>query len=333
MRNTTMRDKLADAFTAEAGALSSERSNEEVLSAVSAVQRKMKKEERKPGFLLGPRYVTPPKRANPFSMHAYPASTFLTVDKKEPTETIGSALGVEAAKPLISLPVPEPASQESSHSEAAIPVVGDSPSPSAATPVPSSFPQSQTAYPPQLKSLMDSYAMAKSAIAFTLEQLHTRRKKTEEELAARQRDLESIDRQVEHEKENLRKIDEIIAASALLAEQVAVAPAGLLSFKGAHHKTSTGSARDPNQYANRWSDDPSILHIADVRKFFAEHPALPPNGKAGWDAAAIVPELPAIKQTHAKLSVPGMLKSMTDSGVIERVGRGLYKAVVSHPNE
>ena len=172
---------------------------------------------------------------------------------------------------------------------------------------------------------------AKAAIAFALEQLRARRKKTEEELAARQHYLEGIDRQVEHERENLRKIDDTITASTLLAEQAAAIDPGLLTSRGTHHKTAGGGG-DGKRYANRWSDDPSILHIADMRSFFAEHPEIP-HGKDGWDAAAIVAELLPVKQEHAKLSLPAMLKVMADAGEIERVGRGLYRTANRPMNE
>ena len=342
MRNTMMRDKLADAFTTDGTELSSSRTNEEILSTVSAVQRKLRKDERKPhgasapgsSFAgskrpsfgsISPRYITPPNRLNPFSVHAHPVSAFLTVDKDQPAATVDSKLGVEAAKPLISPPLIEPSSQESPHLERQIFLSGDASSVPAAIPVPPPFPQAQTAFSPELIGMVTRLRTAKSAIAFTLEQLRGRRKKTEEELTAKQHDLEGIDRQMEHERENLRKIEDTITASTLLAEQAAAIDPGLLTSRGTHHKTAGGGG-DGKRYANRWSDDPSILHIADMRSFFAEHPDPPPH-EDGWSVATIVLQLPAIKQAHAKTALPGMLKGMADAGLIERVGRGLYKAV------
>ena len=327
MRNTTMQEKLARAFTSDDAG---NRSNDEILSAVSAMTRKIKKQSKQP--LFSPRYVTPPNRLNPFSVHAHPVSAFLTVDEEKRTEIPSPKSGAEPAKPFIAIASPdEPATNESSQSKTASPLPGDVELPKIAVipspnpPTDRSFPQVQTAFSPELSGMVGKLRMAKTAIAFTLEQLRARRKKTDEELAAKQRDLEGIDRQIEHEKENLRKIDETIEASALFAEQAASIDPGLLTFKGAHRKSAHANEGDGKRYTNRWSDDGSLLHIAHARKFFEEHPEVPPN-EDGWSVAAIAEQMPAIKQAHAKISLGAMLAQMVTTGELERVGRGLYKS-------
>jgi hypothetical protein len=225
------------------------------------------------------------------------------------------------------------------HAEAGTPAAtpantNHSPGTPVATPAPVTltnlaFLETRTAFSGELSGMVEKLRTARTAIAFTMEQLRGRRKKTEEELKAKQQELEGIDEQMNHARENLRKIEDTISASALLAEQAAGIDPGMFSAKNAHGKAHVAVKAAGNKYGNRWdTSNPTILRIADARQFFQEHKDAP-RGVKGWTSAAILAAMPEGKRAHGKTALPAMLKTLADEGTVERVDRGMYKAASS----
>jgi hypothetical protein len=360
MRNESMRDQLANVFHAT-------QTPQEVILASS-----QKKDRRKPiepilsnqnekGMLLGPRYRTPPKHANPFQVHAF--SSGYTIDRmikddQEPQTIpdIEESPAIEESapeEPIPEEPIPdEPAKDELAVEDAPLEDESIEPEPtpetqpfqestSAAAPavnsglpaVPSpaleegpvvtlpsnlTWLEKPTPFSNNLSVIVNNLRDARARVSFTLEQhlLHAqeyRQKLDIEEFGA------------EQQRENLRVLENTISACALVAEQSMGIEPALLVFNDFHRTKGPATvARETRRtiiMPDR--DDKTILRLEDVRRFFRENPG------TNWTAAEILAALPAAKREHAKVYLPNVLKVMHDKDEIQRIDRGIYRALGS----
>jgi hypothetical protein len=173
-----------------------------------------------------------------------------------------------------------------------------------------------TPFKDHLKGMVENLRDAKNNIAFTLEQLRGRQKKLEGELF-------EVQFSIEQQKENLRQLDDTISACALVAEQSASIPPGLLTSATVHktHAKTENYVKGKNHY--RDPNNPSTCRQLDIEKFFADNP------DSDWTAHTICECLPPIKQEHARKYLSVLLPTMFNSGKIQRVALGTYRALES----
>jgi hypothetical protein len=173
-----------------------------------------------------------------------------------------------------------------------------------------------TPFKDHLKGMVENLSDAKNNIAFTLEQLRARQKKLESELF-------EVQFLIEQQKDNLRQLDDTISACALVAEQSASIPPGLLTSVTAHKTHAKTEDYTNGKIKHRGLDDPTACHQGDIVKFFAMHP------NSDWTSSTILEELPEIKREHAKKYLNVLLPTMYKGGKIQRVGIGIYRALES----
>ncbi len=238
-----------------------------------------------------------------------PDETVLFFDEKPPVSKTTSPdmeaaihLALQAARPVPSAQ-PEPAVTAVETGPAADPLPADL-----------NWLSKPTPFGDPLQGMVAKLRNAKTKIACSLEQLRGRQKKVEEELFA-------VQYEVEQARDNLRKIDDTISACALVAEQSASIQAGVLSEGNHHKKSADGSSRRGVPMPDK--DDPSILRVEDLRQFFKDNPG------TNWSAAEIREQMPLIKREHAKVYLPSALTVMAAANEIERVDRGIYRAVIA----
>jgi hypothetical protein len=173
-----------------------------------------------------------------------------------------------------------------------------------------------TPFKDHLRGMVENLRDAKNNIAFTLEQLRGRQKKLEGELF-------EVQFSIEQQKENLRQLDDTISACALVAEQSASIPPGMLTSTTVHktHAKTENYAKEKNHY--RDPNNPSTCRQLDIEKFFADNP------DSDWTAHKICERLPPIKQEHARKYLSVLLPTMFNSGKIQRVALGTYRALES----
>ncbi len=173
-----------------------------------------------------------------------------------------------------------------------------------------------TPFKDHLKGMVENLRDAKNNIAFTLEQLRGRQKKLEDELY-------QVQFSIEQQKENLRQLDDTISACALVAEQSASIPPGLLTSTTAHKTHAKTEDSTHKTYKHRDLNSPSMCRQSDIEQFFATH------SDSDWTAPKIRELLPAIKQEHAKQYLNVLLSTMYSNGKIQRVAPGTYRALES----
>ena len=173
-----------------------------------------------------------------------------------------------------------------------------------------------TPFKDHLKGMVENLRDAKNNIAFTLEQLRGRQKKLEDELY-------QVQFSIEQQKENLRQLDDTISACALVAEQSASIPPGLLTSTMVHktHAKTENYVKGKNHY--RDPNNPSTCRQLDLEKFFADNP------DSDWTAHTIWERLPPIKKEHARKYLSVLLPTMYNNGKIQRVAIGTYRALES----
>lgn len=180
-----------------------------------------------------------------------------------------------------------------------------------------------TPFKDHLKGMVDKLRDAKTNIAFTLEQLRARQKKLEGEQKKLEDELYQVQFSIEQQKDNLRQLDDTISACALVAEQSATIPSGLLTSVTAHkiHAKTEDHSNEKPRY--RSPDDPTACHQRDIVEFFATHP------NSDWQIPKILEELPEIKKEHAKRYLNVLLPAMVKTGKIQRVSIGVYRSLES----
>ena len=174
MRNTTMRETLEAALSVQNAAIAG-RSNDEILSAVKATRRELRKEETEKKLrsitagkhevppksstfarlknspaAASPRYVAPPSKQNPFSRHAYAG---------EPHSTLLDELAKEAK--VASQQASEPASEQTPELASPAEPVSESTKPSAEHWF--GVPASQRATPATMDPSLGTPAVSESA--------------------------------------------------------------------------------------------------------------------------------------------------------------------------
>jgi hypothetical protein len=307
----------------------------------------------------GPRYVPPQRQSNPFSIRGHHFGPGVIEDETEalPREEETSAAAAEAQKQIenqidsqIENQIGNGAVLESGESVSAAPAVAagiSSPSREvleavapAAVPValatsdagpiglgaagaslsPAQF--QQPGLPPSLAWLEkpSPFSVNLNAIVESLRDARTRANFTLGEHLARAKEyrgrLEAEEFGIETQRENLKVLDDTISACALVAEQSLGIEPALLST--GHAKVA--SAPREHRYHRPATNDPSILRIKDVSKFFEN------NRETNWTVAEILPLLPAAKRQHAKSYLPNVLSTLCDAKEILRVSRGIYRA-------
>ena len=362
MRNTVMQEKLKGALSI--GLLGEESKPAPAPASKGASAKKAKAHQAATGKkeVLGPRYVPPPKRANPFAVHVFPvAATAMreefpspepapegsqshsvspaAVEQLPPSEPIRLSIqespqpcptlvevatGPETAVPLSEVSLPEPFKAAPAAELAPIAaegVIAESVATSPGLVLPSdlSWLDKPTPFSSPLKGMVDNLRDAKTRIAFQMEQERARKAKLEGEVSKLQDELFTVEFRIEEQREGLRRIDDIISACALVAEQSVSIDPRLLAANGGANKKAIELGGMRRKYARPAADDPSILRAADLRKFFTANPDIK------WAAKEILEQLPAIKRAHGKKSISVVLASMTNAGEIERVGPGTYR--------
>lgn len=170
-----------------------------------------------------------------------------------------------------------------------------------------------TPFSANLSTIVEELSAAKQRVIFTLDQHRLRQKEYRSQLDAEEYGIEV-------EKENLRKLDDTIAACALVAEQSGKLQPDLLVVEQIHHKHHSAQKAVKTSGPRLWtSDDPTMCHQADVIRFFDANP------NTNWTAPEIRKLLPAAKQAHAKKHVNVILAALNNLGTIRRVGTGIYR--------
>lgn len=347
MRNETMKDRLSSVFreTQTHGA----ETTTPVLRAHSGAKRKGKiiqpiplrsKGNSVEGQVLGPRYVTPPRRSNPFTHHAFSSAPVYAPPQleariePEPEIQLPEVSPDELEVPEIAAPeeMEQPVeikeTAEASHLSESVPCQQAEPqrgpslvppsapiedAPTVNLPPNLAWLKKETPFAANLTGIVDNLRDARQTVIFALKEHETRAQGFQKQLEVEQWGIEV-------ERENLRILDNTISACALVAEQSAGIDPALLGRNGNHRKASNAAPVQRRAYQPT-KDDPSVFRVADARKFFAENPG------TNWTAAEIIPNIPAAKRTHAKTSLPAILSSLAEYGDIARIGRGVFRAL------
>lgn len=321
MRNTTMRDKLV-------GVLGE---SDVPLEILEPQPRKKTKTGRIPKTInlaeATPRYIPPPRRANPFAVHTFSSQPYVVEDRsmEEPPETV-PAIEEPPEEPIGEEPAPEEPQAPPAEVEPEI-ETNPAPIPSAAPPVEEPLPAFEPpALPPNLawldkptpfsgnlSAIIESLRSARTLCACTLEEARARRKQKQEA-------LDSEDYLILQQQEYLKSIENTMSACALVAEQSIGIEPRLLAPKSPHEKKPAKvNAEGKRTITMPDKDDPTILRVDEIRKFFAANP------NTNWTVNEIVSELPAHKRKHGKIYLSGAMAFMATQGEIERVGRGIYR--------
>src|SRR5208337_1459674 len=370
MRNTVMLEKLSSALSISPSVPESAPALSRSAKGAATKKAKAASPPSNGKKLPEPRYVVPPKRANPFSVHAFPVAAIIEQEFVAPVSP--SEIDQPRNFPLTPTespqvqPIPEPETippkiEESSRStpapvevvsppEAVVPissvqpfvpfeaVLGAESSPAPVESVPARFEtvsaslvlpsdlswlDKPSPFSSPLKAMVDSLRDAKTRIAFQMEQQRARKAKLEGEVKKLQDELYMVEFRVEEQREGLRRVDDIISACALVAEQSVSIDPNLLVVNGAHKKSVDLKPDGRVRYARPDEHDPTILRLCDLRKFFAANPNIK------WTAKEILEQMPPTKRAHGKRAISVALAAMTRAGEIERVGAGTYHKAVS----
>jgi hypothetical protein len=175
-----------------------------------------------------------------------------------------------------------------------------------------------TPFSNNLRGMAESLRTAKTALNCRLEMTL----KTLKDFRAK---VEYEESQESRLREDLRQIDDTLSACALVAEQSASIRPELLA-PDLHHKKygaadgKPGGKKQSVNYSRRWNlEDNTVCRREDVVNFFKANP------DANWDAREVRNALPAQKQAHGKIRVPGLLAELTNDGIIKRVTTGVYR--------
>jgi hypothetical protein len=170
-----------------------------------------------------------------------------------------------------------------------------------------------TPFGSNLRVMVNELRTAKQQLNFTLEQILLRARKLQKELDDEQFHAEEV-------REELRSVDASIAACALVAEQSATIRPELLTIPHTTPKPN-GNADPAPKKLGRYSGDPTICKIEDIRQFFLANP------QANWTAKEIRESLPAEKRLHAKTYIPTTLAKMVLDGELQRITSGVFRWV------
>jgi len=331
MRNTTMRDKLAGAL--EQTDLSTDLSTE--LTAPPAKKKATKKTSDL--TVLAPRYVAPPQRANPFAVHTFasglPQRQDPMMEELPPLEVVRepeqSMIAVEEPPEKTSQEEPPPEEQTppeipyppESKPEAEIqpPPVEDTPATIELPALPTNLAwlDKPTPFSGNLSAIIESLRSARTLCACTLEEARARRKQKQDA-------LDSEDFLILQQQEYLKSIENTMSACALVAEQSIGIEPRLLAPKSLHEKKPAKvNAQGKRTIHMPDKDDPNILRIEEVKRFFDQNP------NVNWTAAEIIAELPSHKRAHAKVYLSAAMSTLASNDAIERVGRGIYRKTVA----
>jgi hypothetical protein len=175
--------------------------------------------------------------------------------------------------------------------------------------------EKQTPFAPDLKGIVDRVRDAKTRIAFTMEQLRHREEEIKKQCEKARADLDSVQFQIEQQRDYTRQLDDMIAACAIVAKQSAAIDPGLFSRMVTKQMNKIHTV---TTHTARWSGDPSFCHRKDVLALLKTSP------NEEWNADKVRKGLPAIMQTHAHKVVPGILANLTNEGILQRVSVGFY---------
>ncbi len=224
----------------------------------------------------------------------------------------------ELAAPLLEMPVVESAPEEKEE------VIAEDAPPTISLPPNLSWLNQQTPFGGELTQMVDKLRSAKTNVGFTLEQSISRQKDLRSQIAGLQERLDKEEYFGEQQKDNLKQLDEVIAACALVAEQSAPVESILQQLTSAVHKKHPTRENGVVRRSYKLSaDDKTVCHSIDVIEFFNTHPG------RNWSVQEIVAELPTVKRPSAKQNLYAHLSYMVQKGTLQRVGAGVYRALES----
>lgn len=166
-----------------------------------------------------------------------------------------------------------------------------------------------------LSEIVTPLRMGRTDLACRLEVARAQREKMRKDLEAKEFYILTMQEQV-------KQIDDTISACALVAEQsLGIEAEVLTAMNGGAHKAKKPHPvrEDGRRHTMPAKDDPTILRLEEVRRFFAENPG------TNWIANEIVEQMPTAKREHAKEYIACALGALWKMGQIERVARGVYR--------
>lgn len=190
--------------------------------------------------------------------------------------------------------------------------------------------EEETPFIEPLKFMVSQVRGAKANVNFTLGQSIERQKQLHVERDVIDVRLGQEERTEAEQRETLRKLDDMISACALMAEQSMTVDQELLtphtekkSRKAAETKSGNGAKPAPRAY-RRWDlSNNAMCHKEDIVRFFHANP------NTNWRAPEIRKLLPPAKQAHAKGYLNVLLNNLYKEGLLLHPDEGIYRYVPS----
>ena len=344
MRNTTMQDKLTQVLGAASISrpMVPLRSKNVLIANANRGARRLQSFNRERGeeSPFPPRYRVPPKKSNPFSVHAYSAVEAPPIEQRsEEPEHIPE---VELAQPepeqpeSAQEPASEPSPQEAAVTTLMSTTVGQQDEAESAISLPSNLAwlQNPTPFVEPLKFIVDRVRGAKATVNFTLGESLRRQADLRKQRATIDERLAQEATVEGEQREKLRQLEDMISACALMAEQSTTVSAELFTphtsktaqAKKHQNGVKPGNGASPvngeSKRKRRWDrDDQVMCRNEDVLKFFRENP------NTNWRISEIVEGLPATKRADARANnrIYNILSSLKKVGDLQGMGPGIYR--------